>query len=131
MANKQPTRRRSDQGPVNALGWRRLPGSSRNYRNVSDPRQTIGTTISERQMANLSREARLGRKITKEAYKKKGRKRRIIICRRDDAIATDQCQKQPLHSRISARHRAERQSRRAQVLSRSLCRSFPRRKRSI
>jgi len=70
---KRLTRRchRSGPAPVNALGWRRLPGSSRNYRNVSDPRQPIGTTISERQMANLSREARLGRKITKEAYKKK------------------------------------------------------------
>jgi hypothetical protein len=70
---KRPTRPRHRSGPaaVNALGWRRLPGSSRNYRNVSDPRRPIGTTISERQMANFSREARLGRKITKEAYKKK------------------------------------------------------------
>jgi hypothetical protein len=70
---KRPTRRRRRSGPapVNALGWRRLPGSSRNYRNVSDPRQPIGATISERQMANLSREARLGRKISKETYKEK------------------------------------------------------------
>jgi hypothetical protein len=70
---KRPTRRgrRFDPAPVNALGWRRLPGSSRNYRNVSDPRQPIGTTISERQMANLSREVRLGQKISKEAYKTK------------------------------------------------------------
>lgn len=52
---KRPTRRHRRSGPVpiNALGWRRLPGSSRNYRNVSDPRQPIGTTISERQMANF------------------------------------------------------------------------------
>jgi hypothetical protein len=73
---KRPTRprHRSGPAPVNALGWRRLPGSSRNYRNVSDPRRPIGTTISERQMANLSREARLGRKITKEAYKKRSKK---------------------------------------------------------
>ena len=36
-------------------------------------------------MANLLREARLGRKITKEAYTKEVEKARIIICRRGDA----------------------------------------------
>jgi len=73
---RRPTPRR---GPaqVNALGWQRLPGSSRNYRNASDYRYPIGSQISERQMANLKREARLGRKISKEAYANAIRKREL------------------------------------------------------
>ena len=76
---KRPTRRRRRSGPapVNALGWRRLPGSSRNYRNVSDPRYPIGGEISDRQMSNLVREDRVGRKMSKEAYTKAIRKREL------------------------------------------------------
>jgi len=62
---------------VNALGWRRLPGSSRNYRNVGDPRYPIGSEISDRQMSNLVREDRVGRTISKEAYTKAIRKREL------------------------------------------------------
>jgi len=63
-------RRRRDPAKVNALGWRRLPGDARHYRNVRDPRYPIGSEISDRQMSNLLREQRLGRKISKEAYTK-------------------------------------------------------------
>jgi hypothetical protein len=52
----------------NALGWRRLPGSTANYRNISDTRYPIGATISNRKMSDLSREARLGETTTKEQY---------------------------------------------------------------
>lgn len=76
MAKRQTRRRRgSGTAPVNALGWRRLPGSSRNYRNVSDPRYPIGREISDRQMSNLVREDRVGRKMSKEAYTKGIKKR--------------------------------------------------------
>jgi hypothetical protein len=55
-------------GGVNEYGWRRLPGSSRNYRNVSDAGRPIGQVISERQMTNISREGQFGEKISKERY---------------------------------------------------------------
>jgi hypothetical protein len=77
---KRPTRhrrRRSGPAPANALGWRRLPGSSRNYRNVSDPRFPIGSEISDRKMSNLVREERLGQRMSKEAYTKAIRKREV------------------------------------------------------
>jgi hypothetical protein len=92
---KRPTRRRrrSDPGPVNALGWRRLLGSNRNYRNVSDPRQPIGTTISERQMAKPFSRGALRPKDQQGSLQDKGRKRRIVVCQCCDTIATDQCQK--------------------------------------
>ena|SRR5271157_2701910 len=79
MAKRRTPNPRRPRGPapVNALGWQRQPGSSRNYRNVSDPRYPTGKTISERQMANLSREARLGRKISKETYARAVRKREL------------------------------------------------------
>jgi hypothetical protein len=63
----QPSRPARD-GRINEYGWRRLPGSSRNYRNVSDPSRPVGQVISERQMTNISRERRLGEKISKERH---------------------------------------------------------------
>jgi hypothetical protein len=69
--------RGGSSAPVNALGWRRLPGSARNYRNISDPRYPTGATISDRQMSNISREARFGRKISKETYTKAVKRREL------------------------------------------------------
>jgi len=73
---RRPTPR---PGPAqaNALGWRRLPGGARHYRNLRDPRYPIGSEISDRQMSNLVREDRLGRKISKEAYTKAIKKREL------------------------------------------------------
>jgi hypothetical protein len=62
---RQPSR---SPAAVNALGWRRLPGSAANYRNISDYRFPIGATISNRKMSGLSRQARLGETTTKEQY---------------------------------------------------------------
>jgi len=50
---------------VNEFGFRRLPGSSKRFENVA-----AGATISERQMATLRREAKLGERVSKERYKK-------------------------------------------------------------
>ncbi len=76
MSRRRAPRRRGPAG-VNELGWRGLPGKSGRYRNMSDPRYPIGATISNRQMSNLKREDRLGRKISKEAYTKAIRKREL------------------------------------------------------
>ena len=62
---RQPSR---SPAAINALGWRRLPGSAANYRNISDYRYPIGATISNRKMSDLSRAARLGEATTKEQY---------------------------------------------------------------
>ncbi len=70
MARRPTPRRRGDPAPVNSHGWQGLPGKSKRYRNISDPRYPIGATISNRQMSNLKREARFDRKISKEAYTK-------------------------------------------------------------
>jgi len=74
---RRPTPRRRGPAGVNALGWQGLPGKSKRYRNISDPHYPIGVTISNRQMSNLKREDRLGRKISKEAYTKAIRKREL------------------------------------------------------
>jgi hypothetical protein len=58
---------------ANAYGWRRLPGTAKNYRNVSDTSRPIGQVISERQMANISRVQRFGEKISKERYEREVR----------------------------------------------------------
>jgi hypothetical protein len=65
---KRPTWLPPRERPANEYGWRRLPGSARNYRNVSDATRPIGQLISERQMTNISRERRLGEKISKERH---------------------------------------------------------------
>jgi hypothetical protein len=93
---KRPTRQSRSSRParVNALGWRRLPGSSRNYRNVSDPRYPIGSEISNRQMSNLVREVRLGRKMSKEAYTK-------AIRRREYSYADEATQLRQMNARNS------------------------------
>jgi hypothetical protein len=57
--------------PVNELGWRRQPGGSKRFRNVSDPRYPVGAIISNRKMSDLEREKRFGRKVSKEEYTKK------------------------------------------------------------
>jgi len=70
MSKKPREPRQPSRSPVapNALGWRRLPGSAANYRNISDDRYPTGATISNRKMSDLSREARLGQTTTKEQY---------------------------------------------------------------
>jgi hypothetical protein len=75
MARRPTPRPRPAQ--VNVLGWRRLPGGARHYLNLRDPRYPIGSEISDRQMSNLLREDRLERKISKEAYTKAIRKRKL------------------------------------------------------
>jgi hypothetical protein len=70
MSKKPRKPRQPSRSPVaaNALGWRRLPGSAANYRNISDHRYPTGATISNRKMSDLSREARLGEATSKEQY---------------------------------------------------------------
>jgi hypothetical protein len=70
MSKKPSKPRQPARSPAasNAFGWRRLPGSAANYRNISDPRYPIGATISNRKMSDLNREARLGEATTKEQY---------------------------------------------------------------
>src|SRR5271166_5369133 len=77
IMSRRPAPRRRGSPSVNALGWQGLPGKSKRYRNISDSRYPIGATISNRQMSNLKREDRLGRKISKETYTKAIRKREL------------------------------------------------------
>jgi hypothetical protein len=63
------------RSPPQRFGYEKLQGASKRWRNLE-----TGQTISDRKMSDISREARLGEKTTKEQYQRavaSGRYRRV------------------------------------------------------
>ncbi len=56
--------------PSRRFGFVKLPGTSKRWRNESNPDFERSSTISERKMSDLVRERRLGEKTTKEQYQR-------------------------------------------------------------
>jgi hypothetical protein len=80
------------RSPPQRFGYEKLPGASKRWRNLES-----GETISDRKMADMSREARLGEKTTKEQYQRavtSGRYQRVDEERQTRASAGKAIRKQ-------------------------------------
>ncbi len=64
------TRHSSKRKPPRRFGFVKVKGTTKSWRNVSNPDFAKGATISDRKMSDMVREKRLGVKVSKEKYTK-------------------------------------------------------------